>query len=166
MAGGWTLSEEDCTRLYVLAELLAAHSPDKLRVQVDLVPVSALPDARAQFALLNPALNAETLSDAVNPLVIDEQGRCLPFSYGIDVRLELANVLSVDTHDVFRPRPDSMRSIATLLDRAFETAEADGAAFIDWFAHLTRVSREFFENAGVAGAQASAPPLSQHLARS
>ncbi len=142
MSNDWALGEEDCTRLYVLGELLAAHSPDTLRVQVDLVPASHLSEARTQFALLNATMRIETLSDAVNPLVIDERGCCLPFSYGIDPGLELANILATETTGAYRPRPESMLRITKLLERAFDEAEQDSASCIDWFAHLTRMSRD------------------------
>lgn len=142
MASSWTLSEQDCARLVVLAEMLAAFGPDGPRVQVDLVATEQLCAAREQFELLRPAPEVARLSDAVNPLVIDERGRCLPFSYGIDPGLELANLATDTGPDAFRPRPEQLARITRLLDLAFRTAEQEGALYMDWFAHLTRVSRE------------------------
>jgi pyruvate-formate lyase-activating enzyme len=139
--GSWTLSEEDCARLVVLAELLMAMGPDAPRVQVDLVGSEELCASREQFELLRDEPRVDRLSDAINPLVIDEQGRCLPFAYGIDPALELARLPVTAGGGSFRPSPERLEPIARLLDRAFVEVERSGMPYLDWFAHLTRVSR-------------------------
>jgi MoaA/NifB/PqqE/SkfB family radical SAM enzyme len=140
MAESWTLTHEDCVRLVVLTELLAGIGPDAPRVQVDLVAANDLAAAREQFALLRAAPNVERLSDAVNPLVIDEQGRCLPFAYGVDPRFELAR-LPTAAPDGFRPTAQSLDRLTGLLRLAFREAELPQASYLDWFAHLARLSR-------------------------
>jgi Fe-coproporphyrin III synthase len=139
MASEWTLTSEDCERLMVLGELLRALDPEGPRVQLDLEPTDAVCAARDQFELLAATPNVTCLSDAVNPLVIDEEGRCLPFAYGMDPSFELASLPA----ETFRGAFDRLPRVATLLQRAFQEAAADDApAYLDWFAHLTRVSRK------------------------
>jgi MoaA/NifB/PqqE/SkfB family radical SAM enzyme len=143
MADSWTLSHEDCVRLVVLTELLSGFGPDGPRVQVDLVAAEELGPAREQFELLRATPNVVNLSDAVNPLVIDDQGRCLPFVYGMDPGFEVARIPSAAGAAEFRPNAERLDRIATLLQSAFREAELPGAPYVDWFAHLARVSRRF-----------------------
>jgi MoaA/NifB/PqqE/SkfB family radical SAM enzyme len=139
----WTLSHEDCTRLVVLTEVLAGFGSDGPHVQVDLVAADDLAHARDQFELLRESPNVAQLSDAVNPLVIDEQGRCLPFVYGMDPGFEVARIPSADGAAVYRPIPKRLGRIADLLRVAFREEELPGGAYLDWFAHLARLSRRF-----------------------
>ncbi len=136
----WTLSAEDCARLVVLTEVLSTFGPDGPRVQVDLVAASDLAAAREQFELMRSTPNVTALSDAMNPLVIDEEGRCLPFVYGMDRRFEVARLPA--GADAFRPRPETLGPLAETLRAAFDEAESNGPSFLDWFAHLARVSRQ------------------------
>lgn len=150
LASSWMLSSEDCTRLYLLAELLDAIGPPAPRVQVDLVRTDALETARSQFALLDPVAAPRTLSDLVNPLVLDADGRCYPFTYGIDPALAIADITRGVSADTFRPNENLMHTLSALLDAAFREAGRDGSLFIDWFAHLTRVSRTPYRTAASA----------------
>jgi MoaA/NifB/PqqE/SkfB family radical SAM enzyme len=141
MASSWTLTHEDCERLALLAELLGSYGPPAPRVQVDLIRSSDLHEARSQFALLDPAGSPTSLSDAINPLVIDADGRCYPFSYGFDPSYVLGDLSQPITDASLRLTPVIAQALAALLDRAFGDAEGEAGALIDWFAHLTRLSR-------------------------
>ena len=141
MASDWTLSPEDCTRLYFLAELLALHGEGSPRVQLDLVPVTVLAEAKPQFELLRAEPQIAKLSDAVNPLVVDPQGRLFPFTYGIDERLELGTLSPRTPRDRLRLNAEMQATLSALLEAAFREATAEGMDYLDWFAHLTRVSR-------------------------
>jgi hypothetical protein len=154
MASDWTLTPEDCTRLYFLAELLALQAEGSPRVQLDLVPVHLLAEARPQFALLRDGEAVTQLSDAVNPLVIDPDGRFFPFTYGIDARLELGSL--ADTKGL--ALTPAMRALVTaLLDAAFRDAQSEGMEYLDWFAHLTRVSRRLDYGRSARTRPATAP---------
>ncbi len=139
MASSWTLTPEDCERLALLAELLGSYGPPAPRVQVDLVRTSELHAARAQFALLDGS--ASSLSDAVNPIVIDADGRCYPFSYGFDPSYVLGDITQPISAASLRLARSMSDALIAVVDRAFAEAESDGLSLIDWFAHLTRVSR-------------------------
>ena len=152
----WTLSPEDCARLFLLATLLdapppvataqdantVAHTEMSPRVQVDLVRAEDLADARSQFALLDPAGRIESLSDAINPLVLDADGRCYPFSHGIDPSLTVADIRQPMHADSFRPHEAMMKRLRDLLLATFLEGERAAVPFVDWFALLTRVSRQ------------------------
>jgi MoaA/NifB/PqqE/SkfB family radical SAM enzyme len=142
MADEWMLTESDCARLVVISELLGQMGPGAPRVQIDLVPTAELADGRQQFELLRAEPAITRLSDALNPLVIDEQGRLLPFTYGIDGRFALGNITELSQPGVIPRSLDGYASVRTLLDRAFAEAARSPLAYLDWFAHLTRVSRE------------------------
>jgi hypothetical protein len=146
MQSDWTLSREDCTRLYFLAELLALHGEGSPRVQLDLVPLELLQSARPQFELLKVEPQVAKLSDAVNPLVIDPKGRLFPFTYGIDERL-LLGTISPASPNRFSLDPEMQGVLTGLLDSAFRDAGAEGMDYLDWFAHLTRVSRRVMATA-------------------
>lgn len=137
----WALTIEDCARLHLLARLLNTVDAAGPRIQVDLVPLGELLAARGQFELLHPDARVAQLSDAVNPLVIDEMGRCFPFSYGIGEALELGRLGADGTFTDFPPSRETLARIAGLLDAAFREAEDEGTPYVDWFAHLARVSR-------------------------
>lgn len=141
LEASWALSPDDCARLYLLAQLLDAYGPDAPRVQVDLVQTEGLEQARTQFALLDANAPPQSLSDAVNPLVLDADGRCYPFSYGIDPSLVLADISAPLTPETFRLRPETTAQLGALLDATFLLASRERHAFVDWFALLTRVSR-------------------------
>lgn len=141
LEASWALTPDDCSRLYLLAQLLDAYRPDAPRVQVDLVQTEGLDQARSQFALLDANAPPQSLSDAVNPLVLDADGRCYPFSYGIDPSLMLADITAPLTADTFQLRPEMATRLGALLDATFLLAALEGHAFVDWFALLTRVSR-------------------------
>jgi MoaA/NifB/PqqE/SkfB family radical SAM enzyme len=138
----WMLTAEDCARLALIAELLDGGPAVMPRVQVDLVAVEELLTARGQFDVLQPGQNIMTLSDAVNPIVIDDEGRCLAFTYGIHRRYTIASLMHDWRQEVARFKAESVWSIAELLDRAFLSAADAGSDYLDWFAHLTTVSHE------------------------
>ena len=137
----WTLSHEDCARLTVLTELLRGFDENGPSVQVDLLAYEDLPVARGQFELLQSVPNVSSLSDAVNPLVIDEQGRWLPFVYGMDTSFEIQQPAAGDSSEMQAVGADRLQHVAELLRTAFDEAHRDGAAYLDWFAHLSRTSR-------------------------
>lgn len=141
LTDGWILSAEDCTRLFLLAELLGSLSDAPPRVQLDLVPVAELDGARDQFELLRDAPAITTLSDAINPIVIDPRGRLFPFTYGIDASLDLGSIDDFDVGAILDPAGEPRRRTTAVLEAAFRSAAAEGMAYLDWFAHLTRVSR-------------------------
>jgi Fe-coproporphyrin III synthase len=137
MDESWTLREEDCARLFVIAQMLSTLAPPALRVQVDLVATDNVAGAREQFELLRPYPQVKCLSDAVNPLIIDPEGRCFPFAYGMNPRLELGRLRFGER---VHPSAELIEEITSLLEATFQHVEATPGAFTDWFAHLAHLS--------------------------
>jgi hypothetical protein len=74
-------------------------------------------------------------------------------AYGADPSFEVARV-SDEGHEPFRPRMASLERVAELLRVAFRDAELAGVPYLDWFAHLARVSRGIGEGRAPAGVDA------------
>jgi hypothetical protein len=107
-------------------------------------------EARALYGALDAEGEATSLSDVVNPLVIDESGRCLAFTYGIHPHYAVADLTQDWPRALIRARTESREPIARLLVAAFHGACDERPAYIDWFAHLARVSYEIGPGLGPA----------------
>jgi MoaA/NifB/PqqE/SkfB family radical SAM enzyme len=138
----WWLSREDLARLAVIAALLESSPGGLPHVQVDLVTTGELADARDQFELLRPDARTLSLSDAVNPLVIDELGHFLPFTYGIHPRFTITDFSHDWVRDIALFSSTRRSVIVDLLNTAFDAAATGDSVHMDWFAHLTSVSYE------------------------
>ena len=138
MSDDWKLTPDDCARLFVLGKLLGMDS-GMPQIQVDLVAVKELAQAREQYdALLSGA--GASLSDLVNPLVIDERGRCLPYTYNMDSRLVLAE-LGQDWRQALGKAMDvASGALAQLVAYAFDAAPNEPSLYLDWFQYVTRLS--------------------------
>ena len=138
----WFLTEEDCARLVVLGALLGPTTVEHPRVQVDLVAVEEL--AGANNDLLSSLFKAPVrlLSDLVNPLVINDAGALVPFTYDIHAAYGITNLTADFSQAIERYKEDGAFRIAGLLQAAFGNANEEGRKYLDWFAHLTRVSLE------------------------
>jgi organic radical activating enzyme len=138
----WMLTGADSTRLALLGHILNGGPGTTPRIQVDLIAVQELPAAMDQFELLRREPSVVTLSDAVNPLVIDEQGRLLAFTYGIHPQFVIANVKGDWRRDAARFKAEALGSIADLLEATFHGAVGESSQYVDFFANLTRVSHQ------------------------
>jgi hypothetical protein len=138
----WWLPPEDLARLAVVAELLDSSPAGLPHVQVDLVTTGELAHARDQFELLRPDARTLSLSDAVNPLVIDELGHFLPFTYGIHPRFTITDFAHEWVGDIALFTSTRTSLIVDLLNTAFDAAATGDSVHMDWFAHLTSVSHE------------------------
>jgi MoaA/NifB/PqqE/SkfB family radical SAM enzyme len=139
MPDEWMLSQEDCARVVLISDLLNAGTGRRPRVQVDLVTTRELSSARRQFGILQEGGAVTNLSDAVNPLVIDERGRWLAFTYGIHPRFVVAESMD-NWREELASFKGHVHSIVELLEVAFERATTQGDEYLDWFEHLTAVS--------------------------
>ena len=140
----WMLDAADCARLAVLGAVLDGAVGERPRVQVDLTLATDLRaearplDARRESAELTEA--RVPLSEFVNPLVIEDTGRCVAFTHGIHPSFTIAELAGDWRSSLVRARTRARAPVAQLLDAAFATLNVAPAAFVDWFAHLTQVS--------------------------
>lgn len=139
LASEWYLTDEDRDRLVVTAALLDCGPASTPRIQVDLAPAGSLAAAHAQFPVLNNPPESLSLSDVVNPLVIDEQGRFLAFTYGIHQRYTVADLSHDWRSEITRYKEEQLPAIAELLRASLRAVPADTSQ-VDWFELLTVVS--------------------------
>src|SRR5688572_30672312 len=111
--------------------MLSTLASRSLHIQVDLLASENLAQAREQFELLRPYPRVKCLSDAVNPLIIDPQGRWFAFAYGMHPRLELGRVRAGER---IHPSRDVMEA-------TFQLVEAEPGGYTDCFSHLAHLSR-------------------------
>lgn len=139
VAERFSLTETDKARAYVIASLL--DTGDLPRVQIDLAPLDAVRARRSDYAalMLDDARHA-LLSDLVNPLVIDERGRVLPFSYGMNPTLGIGQIGPDLAAAVAGYKTKSWRRLRALLGTTFDRLDTRGEGFIDWFYFLVETS--------------------------
>ncbi len=135
LAARLSLDEPDKARAYVAAALLQDEQGPA--IQIDLVPVEAVRSRRSDYAILNlEHVHTTLLSDLINPLVIDELGRVLPLSYGIDPQFALGQIESNFAVAVARYKAEGYRDLGTLLDVSFARLDSQDTQFVDWFYHV------------------------------
>jgi Fe-coproporphyrin III synthase len=133
------LDAADKARAYVLATLLETREGP--RIQIDLAPIEAVLAQRSDYAVLGfTDARDMLLSDLINPLVIDEKGRVLPLSYGIDPQLKLGRIDSNLPTLIAHYKAEGWHDIRALLDAAFTRLDTNDEHFIDWFHHVVETS--------------------------
>jgi hypothetical protein len=142
LGSDWFLTDEDCARLVVLGALFGGTTVEHPRVQVDLVAVEELDGASYDFLSFQFKAPVRLLSDLVNPIVIDDTGALVPFTYDMHAAYRIANLTPDLSQAVERYKLDGALRIAGLLQAAFGSANNGGRRYLDWFAHLTNVSLE------------------------
>lgn len=143
MASEFALTPADQARLFLTADLLDGCEGDPC-VRVDLVPVGQVLEHKLEaFPVLDPDRSPLALqaSDWLNPLVIDESGRVLPFAYGIDPAYALGNVQR-DVGRLIGVDNGKRLSLQNLLSTALGELERSDRLLVDWFELVTAVSRE------------------------
>jgi Fe-coproporphyrin III synthase len=135
----WFLSREDCARLVVLAELLAGSvEVDLPHVQIDLVAASRVSESADAYFTLPGGQAPVSLSDHVNPLIINERGQLLPFTYTINPELALGQLEGWCAGAPLDER--ALAASATVVDLAFARVAERGSEYVDWYEHLTATS--------------------------
>ncbi len=134
------LSPLDVSRAYLWA--LAADSC-RLRVEVDLVnserlrrdPTTVWPAARAAAA----TTMAPSFTQLVDTLVVEPDGRVVPFTYGIDPAFDLGRYDDAETLFDDPWRWDDL--VRPLAERALREAAERTAPFFNWYEHLVEVAK-------------------------
>lgn len=80
------------------------------------------------------------LSDLLNPLIIDDRGRLLPFAYGVHPRFAVTTGLEQAAADIAAWKTDGGPRLRNLLERAVDALPTAAEAPVDWFDHLARTS--------------------------
>ena len=136
----WMLSPLDCARLIMIGGLLDGGPEEKPRIQVDIVRAADLLAARGQLDVSASSGPSSPLSDVINPIVIDDRGVAYPFTFGMEDRFAIGDLVAVGRDGIERYKMSAMPSIGRLLDRALHSIEESGVDFVDWYAWLTSES--------------------------
>lgn len=133
------LSETDKARAYLVASLLETDEDPK--IHIDLAPVEAARERRGDYTILQLEDASErTLSDLINPLVIDETGQVSPYTYGIDRRLNIGRIGPDFSGLIAQYKADRWRDLRLVIEDAFDRLGMRGEQFVDWFFHVVETS--------------------------
>ena len=140
LATDQALTDTDLQRLAILTDLLDGQAEGAPRVHLDAARVSELRKQRDEaFPVLTEDTVRLSLSEMVNPLIVDETGALVPFAYGVSRRYAVAGTTEPgEAINVYRSR--GAGAVRKLLESAFDSLPADESAYVDWYAHLTRAS--------------------------
>lgn len=138
---GWMLSPDDCARVLLIGGLLDGGPAQTPQVQVDLVRASDLVAARAQLDPIGVEQTIPLLSDAINPIVIDDRGVGHPFTFGMHERFAIGSLTTAGRERIDRYKAAGLVAVRSLLDRTLRSIEESGVDFVDWYAWLTSESR-------------------------
>lgn len=128
-AAEFALDAADRWRLMLLAGILDGQTP---RVHVDLLPASWVGGLQAYHPVLRTG-SAAWLSDLVNPVVIEDTGALVPFTYGFSRHLAIGSVLGDVEGEVERFCRERGADVAEVLWRSRDGALARGDEPVDWF---------------------------------
>jgi Fe-coproporphyrin III synthase len=135
------LSPSDQARLYLIAEMLRVQHEPELQIQTDLVPVVHLSAAADSYRLLRSDDSPRpTLSDLVNPIVVDQRGQVWPMAFGLETSQRIAVSDSSLSCQIDAYLEGGARSLHALLKSAFATIESHESAFTDWYGYLAEHS--------------------------
>lgn len=131
-----TLTQRDLARMFVLAQLLDGAHP-QVRVRTDVAPSEWLSAGRDRHAVLTAGRG--TLSELVNPLVIDETGRLAPYAYGVAPAFGLGDIDDIGC--IIRSAHDEgLPAVTSLTATAFDNLDSVARPYVDWYAHLAEMS--------------------------
>jgi Fe-coproporphyrin III synthase len=135
------LDAADRARLALLADILDQDPDVDLAVRVDLAPAAVLrAEAEEAHPLLRDDGMVRPMSDLVNPVIVDDSGRLLPFAYGLHPRFAVAASLDRLAEQIAAFKHGGVVALRMLLREALADLPRTQGATIDWFDHLTRAS--------------------------
>lgn len=143
-SGHRVLLQSQQDRLFLLAEMLRIQYEPAMQVQSDLVPVKHLLSAVSAYAVLrshSERQDSATLSDLVNPLVVDQRGHLWPLVYGLNSRQRIASADLDFADQIDAYLLSGARPLKLLLQSAVEGLSNSGTTFTDWYGHLVSQSR-------------------------
>jgi len=140
-----TLSRADLARLYLLAELFKIQTDGKLAIQLDLVSAERVLAQRDSYGVLRePSSRTDSLSELVNPVVVDERGQLWPLAFGMHSQQLIAGPSSdaaLWSASLQRYIESRGAVLHELLIHALTELAKDPDAFVDWYSFLVTYSR-------------------------
>ncbi len=127
------LDPVDLSRVYLLSRLLEAQAEGRVVVQFDAPYAADVVAQQDSYGVLRSGTNErESLSDLVNPLIVDEVGSLWPLAYGMapDQCIARAPVAAWGAQiDAYRRRRGA--PLRELMRDVIDRLEPDG--FVDWY---------------------------------
>lgn len=137
LGDGEGLGDVGMARLFLAAQVLDSLDPD-VRVRTDVAPTSWMLERHGSFDIPRGPTR-QLLADMVNPLIVDEQGRLLPFAHGVDPRLALGSVDDVAAA-LAAARRHGLTRQADAVDRTFAALDPAVTSYVDWYADFALTS--------------------------
>ena len=138
------LSDADKARVFFIAGLL--DSGEAPAVHLDLMPIETARDRQNDYPILRVEEGiAASLSDLVNPLVIDEGGIMSPFGYGVNGRFAMGRLGADLGETIAAYKQSGWRDLRRLVEASFSSLEGGRGRFVDWFYHLVETSNRMSE---------------------
>lgn len=139
--GDWMLSPEDCARVVLIGGLFSSGPGQMPRVQVDLVRAADVVAARGQLDSFRSDMTSSPLSEAINPLVIDDRGVGHPFTFGMHERFAIGSLVASGQDHIDRYKAAGLPAVRSLLARTLASIEKCDLDYVDWYAWLTSESQ-------------------------
>ncbi|NJM40342.1 MAG: radical SAM protein [Anaerolineae bacterium] len=141
VAQRFELAETDKARAVLIATLL--DTGDAPAIHLDLASVEAARSRRGDYMILNVEdASQASLSDLVNPLIIDETGLMLPLSHGIDQQFAMGRIGPNLNSHLMHFKLIGWQSLRNVINTSFDQLEMHTPKFIDWFHHVVKTSNK------------------------
>lgn len=130
-----SLDKTEKTRAYLIALLLKKSK--RTAIQIDLVATEQIRRQRNDYELLNfEVAHNKLLSDLVNPLIINELGDVLPFSYGINPSFKISSINYGLLSSIEEYKNKRWKRVKSLIDYSINSIESSQEEYLDWFQYV------------------------------
>ncbi len=144
------LTPADLARAFVVVELLRVRAEDRIRIHLDVAPRREVLAQSGRYEVLAPCPDppdrALSLSDLVNPIIIDERGVLSPLAYGMASAQHIApSDFSAWPVAIRRYKASGAPELSRMLRSALHDVAQREDLFVDWYGtvahHSHRVAR-------------------------
>lgn len=142
---GKFLSPSDCSRLYLLANLLQSEYENRLEIQVDLHNrYSVMENSHLVYAASNPDQGLCEVTDLINPIVILSNGDIKPICYDVSDAYNMGNIMDLNLEaQINKFKRGKWRELHELCTRIHATKiTAYDHPYFNWYEMLGHESRK------------------------
>ncbi|MBL7941506.1 MAG: hypothetical protein JNM00_02010 [Flavobacteriales bacterium] len=146
------LEEEELHRAYIMYHALEAEYGQKIRIHMDIVHSDIAREEPVKVGMLPPApiTDIQSLFNACRSLVLDDQGKLMPFSYGMHPDYHIGSLAGNSRQDVDAAFSTYFKSgvagFEELLHSSYQSAIADDNDLLVWSDYV--VSKSHSKSAG------------------
>jgi hypothetical protein len=136
------LTGSDLARVFLIAELFRIQVGESLHVQLDVASTQQALEGRRRYRVLEvSAARGESLSDLVNPLIVDERGQLWPLAYGMAQSQRIASADSSWKEQVAAYVGKRGEPLRALIEETLTLLATQPSGFVDWYGLLVEESR-------------------------